>query len=97
MSSVDRHGTPLERRFHGAMMLVVLHLRRVAKTGDLDVCFAQARELAMIDADDEAFIKRCLAVDERFSAGESVMDDIDEETPHRLQACALKLNSADPA
>lgn len=97
MSLVDRHGTPAERRFHGACMLVVLHLRRVAKTGDLDICFEAARALSMIDEDDERFIRSCFVLDERFSAGESVEADLKPDTAARLQGCALKLNSADPA
>ena len=44
------------RRFKGAVQLVTLHLWRVGKTTDVDICIEKAKELGMIGDDDEAFI-----------------------------------------
>lgn len=55
---------PIERRFHGSVNLVILHLRRVAQSNDIDAGLAAARRLRMFDADNEAFVRRMLALDE---------------------------------
>lgn len=97
MAEVITWGTSLERRFHGALVIVVLHMRRVAQSVDLDECFAAVLEHKMLDEDDFAFIRRCIALDERFVAKEAIEAEIGEDTVRQLQACALRLNSADPA
>lgn len=88
---------PVERRFIGSTHLATLHLWRIAKTTDLDECFKQARELNMIDADNEAFMRRCLELGERMEAGEDPGEPVTDEMVHELQMCVLRLNSADPA
>lgn len=88
---------PVERRFRGSVRLATLHLWRVAKSTDLEKCFAAARALRMINADNEAFMRRCLALDAQLEAGEDPDEPITDEMVHELQMCVLRLNSADPA
>ena len=88
---------PVERRFRGSVRLVTLHLWRVAKSTDADEGFAAARELGMISAENEAFMRSCMALDARLEAGEEPDDPITPEMVHELQMCAIRLNSADPA
>lgn len=86
-----------EQRFHGTVVLAILHLRRLAKSNDIDKGFAAARELHMIESEHEAFMRRCLALDERIQTG-NPSDEIDyPELSRELQACVLRINSADPA
>ena len=80
-----------EDRFHGTCNLVVLHLRRAAKSNDIEKGFETARAMGMLKPEREAFIRHCLAIDEKRS--ESVTDEL----IHELQACVLSLNTADPA
>lgn len=87
----------VERRFHGTVVLVILHLRRVAHSNDLEAGLAAARELKMIGPEHERFIRMCLALDEQLQAGEAPADSITPDAVRDLQACALRLNSADPA
>lgn len=51
----------------------------------------------MINAEHEAFIRRCFALDAQLEAGEEPDEPITEELVHELQMCVLRLNSADPA
>ncbi|HIS40222.1 MAG TPA: hypothetical protein IAC12_05205 [Candidatus Aphodovivens avistercoris] len=88
---------PVERKFRGSVRLATLHLWRVAKSTDLEKCFAEARALRMIGAEHEAFIRRCFALDAQLEAGEEPAEPITEELVHELQMCVLRLNSADPA
>ena len=81
----------LEDRFHGTCILVVLHLRRAAKSNDLEKGFAVAREMGMLSPEREAFIRRCLSIDENHD------EPVTDELIKRLQACILSLNTADPA
>ena len=97
MADSVRKGTPLERRFHGSVVLMLLHLRRIAHSNDLEAGLSAARELYAFPAEDEALVRACLVLDERFQSGEGIEADIDEGTIARLQACARKVNSADPA
>ena len=87
----------LEYQFHGTVVLVILHLRRVAQSNDLEAGFAMARELKMIAPEHEQFIRACLALDNQLQAGEQPNEPITRELIQELQACALRLNSADPA
>lgn len=87
----------LERRFHGTIVLVVLHLRRVAHSNDVEEGFAAARELRMIAPEHERFIRDCFSLDAQIQAGEQPDAPITLEMVNELQACALRLNSADPA
>lgn len=93
-----------EQRFRGVVRLVTLHLWRVAKTTDLDACFAAARQRGMIDGAQEAFIRECIRADELLEAGGAFRLGDGEEgaealasAAERLQRCALALNTADPA
>ena len=86
-----------EDRFRGTCNLVVLHLRRAAKSNDLETGFAVAREMGMLKHDQEQFIRDCLACNEAIQRGESATVPVTEETLRRLQACVLSLNTADPA
>lgn len=88
---------PVERKFIGSVRLATLHLWRVAKSTDLEQCFKEARDLRMIDEDNEAFVRRCFALSEQLEAGEEPDEPITEELVHELQVCVLRLNSADPA
>lgn len=90
-------GPSLVRRFHGSVNLAKLHLWRVGKTTDLNACFAAARDLRMLSAENEAFIRRCIAIDERYEAGCDVSGEVTPEDVHELQMNVLRLNSADPA
>lgn len=93
-----------EQRFRGAVRLVTLHLWRVAKTTDLDACFAEARQRGMIDGAQEAFIRECIQASEllengggfRMGEGDGEEERL-QEAIAGLQRCALALNTADPA
>ena len=86
-----------EQRFHGTVALMVLHLRRLAKSNDVEAGLKAARKLSMIDGAQEDFMRVCLALDERICAGDESPDAIAPDLPQRLQACILSINSADPA
>ncbi len=88
---------PVDRKFRGSVRLATLHLWRVAKSTDLELCFKEARALRMINAEHEAFIRRCFALDAQLEAGEEPDEPITEELVQELQMCVLRLNSADPA
>lgn len=81
----------LEDRFHGTCNLVILHLRRAAKSNDIEKGFDAAREMGMLSPEREAFIRRCLQLDETHD------EPISDELVKQLQACILSLNTADPA
>lgn len=87
----------VDRKFRGSVRLATLHLWRVAKSTDLELCFKEARALRMINAEHEAFIRRCFALDAQLEAGEEPDEPITEELVHELQMCVLRFNSADPA
>lgn len=87
----------LERQFHGTVVLVVLHLRRVAHSNDLEAGFAAAYDLKMITPEHERFIRDCLGLDAQMQKGEKPSRPITKQMVQELQACALRLNSADPA
>lgn len=89
--------SPLEAQFHGTMALATLLLRRLAKSNDLDACFAAARELDMLDDEREAFMRSCFDLDARLTAGEAGPDDLSPELINQMQRCILSINSADPA
>ena len=87
----------IEDRFHGTCNLLLLHLRRAAKSNDLETGFNAARDMGMLKPDQEQFIRECLALDERLQAGEPLEGAIDMQLVKQLQACILSLNTADPA
>ena len=87
----------LEQRFHGTVVLVTLLLRRVAHSNDTEAGFDAARELRMIAPEHERFIRDCFALDAQLQAGEQADAPITQSLVDELQACALRLNSADPA
>ena len=93
----DVSGVPIERRFHGSVNLVILHLRRVAKSNVIDEGLAAARDLRMFTAENEAFVRRMLALDAQLEAHEKPSEPITAALVEELQACALRLNAADPA
>ena len=86
-----------EQRFHGTVVLTILHLRRLAKSNDVDAGFAAARDLRMIDAECERFMRRCLALDGHLQAKGETDEPITRDLTNELQACVLRINSADPA
>lgn len=88
---------PVERRFIGSAHLATLHLWRVAKSTDLEKCFKEARDLRMINQENEDFMRHCFALSEQLEAGEQPSEPITDEMVHELQMCVLRLNSADPA
>ncbi|RDB63777.1 hypothetical protein C1878_02975 [Gordonibacter sp. 28C] len=87
----------VERRFRGSVRLVTLHLWRVAKSTDVEDGFRAAREQGMFNAGNEAFVRRCFALDERLEAGEPPDEPVTRELVDELQLCAIRLNTADPA
>ena len=86
-----------EQQFHGTVVLTILHLRRLAQSNDIEKGFAAARDLRMITPEHEVFIRRCFALDEQIQAGETPDEPIVPELSRELQACVLRMNSADPA
>lgn len=87
----------LEDKFHGTCVLTILHLRRAAKSNDLEVGFTTAREMHMLGPDHESFVRDCLQLDEELQAGAIPHQPITEDLIRELQACVLRLNTADPA
>ena len=75
----------LEQRFHGTVALAILHLRRLAKSNDVDAGFAAARELLMLDDDQERFMRDCLALDSALKSGDAAAGDIPDDCVARLQ------------
>ncbi len=86
-----------EQQFHGTALLTILHLRRLAKSNDIDAGFAAAREMRMIDDEQERFMRDCLHLDEATQAGSPLPDYVTPDFIQRMQACILSINSADPA
>ena len=86
-----------EQQFHGTVVLTILHLRRLAQSNDIEKGFAAARDLRMITPEHEAFMRKCLALDEQLQAGETPDEPITIDLVNELQACVLRINSADPA
>ena len=90
-------GVTEEQRFHGTVALLILHLRRLAKSNDIEAGFAAARELRMIGPEHEQFMRSCLALDDQLQKGIEPDRLITEDLSAELQACVLRINSADPA
>lgn len=88
---------PVDKRFRGSVRLVTLLLWRIGESTDIEKGFAAAREMRMIGDEHEAFLRECFKVDERMGRGEDPGRPITIELVDELQACALRLNSADPA
>lgn len=89
--------TPLERQFAGQARLVRLLLWRIGDATDMDVCFATAKELGMIDDADERFLRTCLDAEERQRTAGTLDMEPTADTIARLRRCADKLNRADAA
>ena len=87
----------IEQRFRGTVALAILHLRRLAKSNDVDAGFAAAREMLMIDDEQERFMRDCLELDKEMGKHPDNAPAVDDERIRRLQACILSVNSADPA
>ena len=87
----------IEQRFHGTVILTILHLRRLAKSNDIEAGFEIGNNLRMIGPEHEAFMRKCLALDDQLQAGEEPSEPITMELVNELQACVLRINSADPA
>lgn len=85
----------IERRFHGSVVLVVLQLRRAARS-TTEEGFKAAREMHMIDAEQEAFIRHCMALDEELQAGRNPGEPLSLDMVNELQKCARCLASSDP-
>ena len=88
---------PIENRFKGSVRLVTLHLWRIAKSTDVEDGFRAARELKMFSAENEAFVRECFKLNEQLEAGAQLDEPITMDKVNELQACAIRLNSADPA
>lgn len=80
----------VEKRFRGSVRLVTLHLWRVAKSTNVEDGFAEAVRLGMLKPEHVTFIRACFELEEQGGAPTQAMVD-------ELQACALRLNTADPA
>lgn len=87
----------IEDRFRGSCNLVILHLRRAAKSNDLEAGFTCAREMGMLKPEQEDFIRSCFALYDDLQANKTPSQPITEDLIKRLQACTLSLNTADPA
>ncbi|MBR5260476.1 MAG: hypothetical protein IKV48_08450 [Eggerthellaceae bacterium] len=88
---------PIDKRFRGSVRLVTLLLWRIGESTDVEKGFADARAMRMIDENHERFIRDCLEVDARMGRGEDPGIKLTIDVVNELQACALRLNSADPA
>lgn len=88
---------PVEKRFRGSVRLVTLHLWRIAKSTDVEEGFEAARDLKMFSPENEAFVRRCFGLDEELEAAREPSEPITLDMVNELQACAIRLNSADPA
>lgn len=92
---------PLHRQFAGQARLVRLLLWRIGDSTDIDECLAAARSAGMIGADDEAFLRKALSMEEGQREGSSVGQvaelPVDKDTIVRLRRCVDKLNQADSA
>ncbi len=86
-----------ERRFAGTVRLVTLHLWRVAQSTDVEDGFRAARGLGMLSAENEEFVRTCFRVAQQLEAGEQPERAVTPQLVDELQACALRLNAADPA
>ena len=87
----------IEDRFHGTCNLVILHLRRAAKSNDLEAGFTVARDMGMLKPNQEQFIRECLALNDAIQSGAPTSTPLTPERIKQLQACILSLNTADPA
>lgn len=87
----------IEQRFHGTVALAILHLRRVAHSNDIEEGFSAARTLKMITPEHERFIRDCFTLDAELQSGNAASQPITPDLIQELQACVLRLNSADPA
>lgn len=97
ISMARADGVPTERRFAGTVRLVTLHLWRVAKSTDIEEGFKAASELGMLSLENEQFIRSCFKASEQLEEGEEPDIPITPQLVDELQACALRLNAADPA
>ena len=87
----------IEKRFRGSVRLVTLLLWRIGESTDVERGLAQARGMGMIAEQHERFIRDCMAADARMERGEDPGLPLTLQLVAELQACALRLNSADPA
>ena len=87
----------IETRFHGTVALSILHLRRLAKSNDIEAGLAAGRDFLMIGPEHEAFMRKCLMLDEELQSGKTPSEPITMDLINELQACVLRINSADPA
>lgn len=85
----------IERRFHGSVILVVLQLRRAARS-TTEAGFEAAKKMLMITEEQEAFIRKCMTLDEQLQAGQETDEPITIELVNELQKCARRLSSSDP-
>lgn len=87
----------VEKRFRGSVRLVTLLLWRIGESTDVERGFAEALDKRMINEENRAFIRRCMEMDACLERGEDPGAPVSLELVDELQACALRLNSADPA
>ena len=77
--------------------MVTLHLWRIAKSTDIEEGFKAARDLKMFNKENESFVRSCFELDKQLEAGAEPSQPITIDMVNELQACAIRLNSADPA
>lgn len=94
---VRANAVSAERRFPGTVRLVTLHLWRVAQSTDVEDGFRVARELGMLSAENEEFVRMCFRMAQQLEAGDEPECAVTSQLVDELQACALRLNAADPA
>ena len=75
---------PVDKRFRGSIRLVTLLLWRIAKSTNVEDGFRAARELKMFDAENEAFTRRCFALDAQLEAGEELAEPLTMELVDEL-------------
>lgn len=85
-----------ERQFRGSVRLMTLLLWRLGESTDVEDGFSMARELGWLKPEQEQFVRTCFALDKQLEAGEEPSQEITMDMVKELQACTLRINSADP-
>ena len=97
MAGSTHEVTPL-RQLKGACRLVTVQLARVGKSFDLQQNLETAQQQGKIDAQDAAFIQRCLAMADQAETGEPpAAEDMAAAIKGLQKLAACNLNVADSA
>lgn len=88
---------PQHRRFAGQARLVRMLLWKIGECADMEACLDAANAKGMLDAEDMAFARMCLAAEEGQRESGELEIYVDEAVLRRLQRLADRLNRADSA